>query len=76
MVAWNLGRPWADQTRTYARSSTRAIHGTLCDERPKAFLISTPTRERLWLPKRLVQHDPTSGIFTVPSWLAAEKLLD
>ncbi len=76
MVAWNLGRPLAERTRTYSRGSTRAIHGTLRDERPKAFLISTPTRDRVWLPKKLVQHDPASGVFTVPSWLAAEKLLD
>lgn len=76
MVAWNLGSTWADRTRRYARSSTRPIHGTLQDERPKAFLISTPTRDRVWLPKKLVSYDRTTGIFMVPSWLAAEKLLD
>ena len=76
MVAWNLGRPWADRTRTYARNSTRAIHGSLTRETALAFQIATPTRERVWLPKKLVQHDPAKGVFTVPSWLAAEKLLD
>jgi hypothetical protein len=76
MVAWNMGRPWADQTRTYARGSTRSIHGTLRLQTEKGFLIDTATRERVWLPKKLVQHDPAAGVFTVPSWLCAEKVLD
>jgi hypothetical protein len=76
MVAWNLGRPWADQVRAHARTATRPIAGTLKAERPKAFLISTATRERIWLPKRLVRHDAEKGVFTMPAWLAAKKLLD
>jgi hypothetical protein len=76
MVAWNLGPTWADRTRLYARGSTRPIHGTLRLQTEKGFLIDTATRERVWLPKKLVSHDAAAGVFMVPSWLAAEKVLD
>jgi len=75
MVAWNLGPTWAEQTRTYGRSSTRPIHGTLIDQREKSYLVATATRGRVWLPKRGVSYDVEKGIFMVPSWLAEKKLL-
>jgi len=76
MASYDLVSAWATRTRTHGRGSTRPILGRLIDQRPKAFLISTATRDRVWLPKRLVSHDPATGVFTVPSWLAEEKLLD
>jgi hypothetical protein len=30
----------------------------------------------VWLPKKLVTHDAAQGTFTMPQWLANEKLLD
>lgn len=75
IFAWNLGRPWAAETRRHYRNSTRPIHGTLTRETALAFKIKTATRTA-WLPKSLVKHDPETGTFLVPSWLAAEKLLD
>lgn len=76
MVAWNLGRPWADQSRSFARTARMPIVGSLTNETPLAFQISTATRERVWLPKKLVSHDAERGVFTMPQWLALEKLLD
>lgn len=76
MVAWNMGRPWADRSRAYARTARKPIVGTLLEERAKAYLISTATRDKVWLPKRLVSHDAGAGVFTMPQWLALEKLLD
>lgn len=67
---------WRRHVREHARTATKPIIGTLRAERPKAYLISTATRERVWLPKKLVSHDVERGVFTMPMWLAAEKLLD
>ena len=76
MVQWNLGPTWAERTRSYARDATKPIVGRLTRQTPLAFQISTATRERIWLPKKLVRHDAEKGIFMVPTWLANEKLLD
>jgi hypothetical protein len=67
---------WRRHVRAHSRGSMRPIVGTLRDERPMAFLISTATRDRVWLPKKLVTHNAVTGVFMMPSWLAAEKLLD
>lgn len=75
MVAWNMGPTWAERTRRAGRGSVRPISATLLEDRAKAFRIQTATRTA-WLPKKLVRHDPGEGVFHVPSWLAAEKLLD
>jgi len=76
MVQWNLGPTWADRTRTHGPNAIKPILAKLIDQRPKAFLISTATRDRVWLPKKLVRHDAEKGIFMVPMWLANKKLLD
>lgn len=67
-----LGRPQPG----FARTAKKPIHGTLIDQRAKAFLISTATRDRVWLPKSLVTHNAVTGVFMVPMWLATQKLLD
>jgi hypothetical protein len=75
MVAWNMGRPWADQSRAHARTATKPVIGELLRESALAFRIRTATRTA-WVPKSLTEHDAARGTFTMPQWLATQKLLD
>lgn len=77
MVAWNLGPTWAERTRRFARGSVRPIRAELLRPSPsgKALLIRSATHTA-WVPAKLVTHDAERGVFMVPTWLAAEKLLD
>lgn len=54
------------------RSDIIDIAGELRRETERAFLIFDGTREA-WLPKALVEHDPTDGTFAMPEWLAKDK---
>lgn len=68
-------KTWHNRALAQQRTAKRPIRATLIEERPKAFLITTGLRTA-WVPKRLTSHDPETGTFTMPAWLAAEKLLD
>ena len=37
-----------------------------------AFLLFDGTKE-VWVPKKLVEHDPHDNTFTMPEWLARDK---
>ncbi len=76
MVAWNYGPTWAARTRAYARNSVRPITGTIIEERATSLHIRTATRPSVWVPKALVHYDKDKGVFTMPSWLASDRLLD
>lgn len=54
------------------RSDLIDIAGELRRETDKAFLIFDGDRE-VWLPKALVEHDPTDNTFAMPEWLALDK---
>lgn len=76
MAQWkDLTLPWDQHTRRYSRGATRPIKAKILDERPKALLICT-TNRATWVPRRLVSHNPETGIVTMPAWLANEKALD
>ena len=54
------------------RSDIVDVPGELRRETDKAFLIFDGTQE-VWLPKALVEYDPTEGTFAMPEWIAHDK---
>lgn len=54
------------------RSNIVDIAGELRHQTDDAYLVFDG-KQKVWLPKSLVEHDEAEGTFAMPEWLATEK---
>lgn len=69
---WNISRT-EDEDVVSGKSDLIEVAGILRHETERAYLVDAGTGDPVWLPKSMVEHDESDGVFVMPEWLAIEK---
>jgi hypothetical protein len=60
-------------TGSFGRSDIVDIACVILHETELAWLIDAGTDDHVWIPKSIVEYDPTDGTMAMPEWMAHEK---